>query len=433
MTLRRPSYVRDLPDCLTCRYAKCLAAGMNPGCVLSEDDKRKRFKNLQSLKQKRRLQPHPDPADTKAPKAKNVARREHDHSVASNSSASEIYSRGGAIQTDNVNSSQGHLVSGVNTPPEPPSCLHPRKAISSNAELSQYESQVPNAQQLRYDGTLEETDRKNEEGAPQHLESSVMIAGGNHDDEKILEWTVQTLQQSRDSWSLPDEQDQNVRHGVTETPLSRNGSLDVVQNTHVMNIFSASASTNANANADNGIDMVSSKECSNASTTQNLLPTSPYVNYDDYDPDRVPVHQYNNSNSRVRKRMLSFLAHIRHTWSVACHRVSVDGEVLSALTALHQGYGGAITSGLLRRHLISFVAKLFREYAFQQPEFASLSRLDQRRLLCRNAPLFVQYLLGRYFCAPTAYEQLHWILACQVKRKLRLEMHKIWKTNTTLF
>ncbi len=57
------------------------------------------------------------------------------------------------------------------------------------------------------------------------------------------------------------------------------------------------------------------------------------------------------------------------------------------------------------------LSKVFRDYALQQPEFVAMSRLDQRKLLCRNGPLFVQYLLGRYFSANTGKEQVTWLLA----------------------
>ena len=49
----------------------------------------------------------------------------------------------------------------------------------------------------------------------------------------------------------------------------------------------------------------------------------------------------------------------------------------------------------MKRQLLT-VSRLFRDYALQQPEFASLPASDQRRLLCRNTPLFLQYIMGRW-------------------------------------
>lgn len=151
------------------------------------------------------------------------------------------------------------------------------------------------------------------------------------------------------------------------------------------------------------------------------LMTSPYVEFDadGLPADRPPpARAYSERNPRVRTRMLTFLDHIRATWTRAVAKMCVDKEFLEALRSLHLGYASRMTKALLKRHMIT-IARVFKDYAAQQPEFSALSRLDQRKLLCRNTPLFIQYLLGRYLTAPTAEDQLHWILACQVPADLR--------------
>ena len=52
----------------------------------------------------------------------------------------------------------------------------------------------------------------------------------------------------------------------------------------------------------------------------------------------------------------------------------------------------------------------FRHMALMNLDFCQLSLGDQRKLLARNTPLFIQYVLARYFTAETGYEQLSWLL-----------------------
>ena len=60
------------------------------------------------------------------------------------------------------------------------------------------------------------------------------------------------------------------------------------------------------------------------------------------------------------------------------------------------------------------LAALMTEFASAQLVFSSLDREDQNILLKSNVPLYLQYIVARYFSAATGVEQLSWILEGQL-------------------
>ena len=63
---------------------------------------------------------------------------------------------------------------------------------------------------------------------------------------------------------------------------------------------------------------------------------------------------------------------------------------------------------------ISMIAMMLTEFAASQFLFRTLSREDQSILLKNNIPLYIQYILARYFHSDTGMEQLTWMLEGQV-------------------
>ena len=63
---------------------------------------------------------------------------------------------------------------------------------------------------------------------------------------------------------------------------------------------------------------------------------------------------------------------------------------------------------------ISMIAMMLTEFATSQFMFATLTREDQAILLKNNIPLYLQYIMARYFHADTGMEQLTWMLEGQV-------------------
>ncbi len=64
-------------------------------------------------------------------------------------------------------------------------------------------------------------------------------------------------------------------------------------------------------------------------------------------------------------------------------------------------------------HLKTFESTIAK-FAFSQPTFASLTKQDQNVLLDNNVPLYIQYILARYFSAESGLEQISWVMEGQI-------------------
>ena len=134
--------------------------------------------------------------------------------------------------------------------------------------------------------------------------------------------------------------------------------------------------------------------------------------YTSYTVDDIDCPTYCTTDSRFRKRMFKFLEHIRRTWAIALKRMELNMKFVECLIGFHYGHC-RMDKTLFKKHIVT-LSKLFRDYAVQQPEFSSLTTGDQRKLLLRNTPIFLQYLMGRYFTAPSGSEQITWLLAIKI-------------------
>lgn len=63
---------------------------------------------------------------------------------------------------------------------------------------------------------------------------------------------------------------------------------------------------------------------------------------------------------------------------------------------------------IFTRHLGSLF-EVYQNHAQMQPEFRAMLEAEQRDVLRRNGPLFLQYILSGYFGAQSSEEQLDWI------------------------
>ena len=68
---------------------------------------------------------------------------------------------------------------------------------------------------------------------------------------------------------------------------------------------------------------------------------------------------------------------------------------------------------LPKESLFKYINELghqFKHFALLHKEFLSLPKGDQRKLLQRNTPLYIQYILARYITAHSGEEQISWLL-----------------------
>ena len=106
------------------------------------------------------------------------------------------------------------------------------------------------------------------------------------------------------------------------------------------------------------------------------------------------------NEKKVKKLMVCY------DWT--CDQFTMTESFISEFVAYQEG-----KSFLSRESFFSFLSALgsqYRHFALQHKEFTSLPKIDQRRLLARNTPIYVQYILGRYITAEDGYTQLLWIL-----------------------
>ena len=112
--------------------------------------------------------------------------------------------------------------------------------------------------------------------------------------------------------------------------------------------------------------------------------------------------------------MRKYVQHLEITWKKALDKVRAedggkeDHSWIDGLLCFHLGTYAPLNKSDLKGYLIR-LARIFKYYALQQPEFVSLSKEDQKRLLNFNAPVFIQYILTRYLNAKDPIEQLKWL------------------------
>ena len=83
---------------------------------------------------------------------------------------------------------------------------------------------------------------------------------------------------------------------------------------------------------------------------------------------------------------------------------------------LHNGYR-TLTFPDLIIHICN-VVKSFTAFANKLFVFKSLSLADRATLITHNGQLFAQYLLGRYFSAPSGLDQVTWLLDTNVPDRI---------------
>lgn len=83
------------------------------------------------------------------------------------------------------------------------------------------------------------------------------------------------------------------------------------------------------------------------------------------------------------------IAVLQKTWSTATKVVRTSKKFVYALLALHNGYPDLMSKELFEDHL-ECLGKLFKNFAWLQPDFCGLSLHEQRRLIEQNTPLFIQ-------------------------------------------
>lgn len=137
------------------------------------------------------------------------------------------------------------------------------------------------------------------------------------------------------------------------------------------------------------------------------------LDFDSIDEPKVYVKfpSYNHC-VKFRKRMIHQKRHLQRSWLIGVQCLQTESQFAQDLLAFHLGFRIPDKSSLTRH--LKKLAQVFWTFAQQQPEFNSLSKCDQRRLMYHNAPLFIQFVLGKYFTSSWGIEQCQWLFLGQI-------------------
>ncbi len=127
------------------------------------------------------------------------------------------------------------------------------------------------------------------------------------------------------------------------------------------------------------------------------------------------VVQIQNSGPSYRSNFLSLrsqLSNILDAFTLITGKLCLTSDLSQDLILNHQRQKPMEKTTLLSQ--LSMIASTLTEFASSQFLFSSLCKEDQTTLLKNNIPLYLQYVLARYFSADTGLEQLNWILEGQI-------------------
>ena len=122
-----------------------------------------------------------------------------------------------------------------------------------------------------------------------------------------------------------------------------------------------------------------------------------------------------NSDTSYKSNFLSLrsqLSNILDAFTLITGKLCLTSDLSQDLILSHQRKKPMEKTTLLSQ--LSMIASTLTEFASSQFLFSSLCKEDQTALLKNNIPLYLQYVLARYFSADTGLEQLNWILEGQI-------------------
>jgi hypothetical protein len=108
----------------------------------------------------------------------------------------------------------------------------------------------------------------------------------------------------------------------------------------------------------------------------------------------------------------SQLNNVLDGFSFVTGKIDSHSETATQIVGFHQRKRPLNKSTVIS-HLKTFESTIAK-FAFSQPTFASLTKQDQNVLLGNNVPLYIQYILARYFSAESGLEQISWVMEGQI-------------------
>ena len=113
------------------------------------------------------------------------------------------------------------------------------------------------------------------------------------------------------------------------------------------------------------------------------------------------------SKQRKAEESVPLLVQLLGDYQDALNDVS-DRDFFQTMVSFHQDEDGQFNGDNLKK-LINHLASIFNKFASHQATFHRLDVLDQFKLQAVNRPLFVHFVLAKYFQASSGKTQLRWL------------------------
>jgi hypothetical protein len=124
------------------------------------------------------------------------------------------------------------------------------------------------------------------------------------------------------------------------------------------------------------------------------------------------LQQLNQRNGNTSSSLQSKLNKILDEFAFLTGRIDSHSETAKKIFELHHRKS-SIDKLTIVSHL-NIIRSTITDFAKSQTMFASLSTNDQNVLLETNIPLYIQYILARYFSSESGLEQMAWLMEGQI-------------------
>ena len=414
--------VKTRRRCQKCRYVLALKAGMQPEAVLTEDQKKVRFRNALEKKATTKGPGDEDELDEDnrllaqfQNDVKRDSNQDHDSGVNvgsnSNSSAESTSEIPPLVIDERL--VRGNFLSASSTPQHPPykrsvsvaiqpnhhqqSQIHPNAKLMANLVQGQHQPR-----------TINDFAPKPTYSMPSHspLKRYSPTERSPHIPHIQGHSSLENLAASLGvppppSLSSPKKVNFNKRTNSLPLPVKKrrfNKEIDDEAEDEIEEILEL------------GINIPKEVEAQEAKSEDEIIEQAALDNLDDTDKMQGPFDLLMKGCGGPgcpvgRRQVQKVLAAFRLT----CVQVDIDPHFVDTMVAFHRGDISKVPKQLFIAHL-KHMNQQYQHFAMLDKAFLGLPKRDKQSLVQRNAPLFIQYILGRYFSSETGYEQLKWLL-----------------------
>ena len=139
--------------------------------------------------------------------------------------------------------------------------------------------------------------------------------------------------------------------------------------------------------------------------------------------DVIEEHNIFADDFHHTDQLQSLLTQVLDAFTLTCGKLNPNSNRVQELVLAHQRRKPLDKMTIIAQ--LGTIASLITEFASSLAPFKSLPAADQFTLLKCNIPLYLQYIVARYFTSSTGLEQLSWILEGQFSIPAEEEVHPL--------